>query len=159
MPVISRLGRIYFQEKNYLESERFLLRALEIQERQLGAEHPDLEENYLILHSVYQALARPENDERILRHLLALLCNQLGENHPRVGKTLLELAHVYSFLGALEEAEPVYERALGILRPVLKGPDAQVQAAEEELARIKAGREKVKPESGFERLLRWFGVD
>jgi len=94
-------------------------RALELREKVLGPEHPDvataLDELGQILHRKGEyARAEPP-----YQRALAIREKALGLEHPDVAESLNNLAFLYYERGDYGKAEPLYQRALAILEKTL----------------------------------------
>ena len=96
------------------EAESKLQRVLDIREKALGLDHPDVA---LALHNlgfIYNAQGRYAEAEPLLRRALIIRETALGPQHLEVALTLNSLAFTYGVRSRYEEAEPLYERALAI---------------------------------------------
>jgi CHAT domain-containing protein/Tfp pilus assembly protein PilF len=106
----------------YGEAQLLAERALEIREKTLGPEHPDvaLTVNLLaVLHSQKGEYARAEP---LIQRALEIRVKALGPEHPIVAASLNNLALHYNDLNEYEKAEPLYLRALSIWEKAL-GPE------------------------------------
>ncbi len=95
---------------------------MEITEKALGPEHPDVGNRLNNLATVYSDLGRYSEAEPLYIRALEITEKALGPEHPDVGNRLNNLAGVYSDLGRYSEAEPLYNRALEITEKAL-GPE------------------------------------
>ena len=89
-------------------------RSLEIREKQLGRDHPDVATSLNNLAALYQAMGRYAEAEPLYRRSLAIREKQLGPDHPDVATSLNNLAALYQAMGRYAEAEPLYRRSLEI---------------------------------------------
>jgi len=101
------------------EALTFAERALEIRERLLGTEHPDVAASIDNLASIYTGNAEYVKAEPLYRRALAIREKALGKDHPETAKSLNNLAEVYRIQGKYLEAEPLYKRALEIQEKAL----------------------------------------
>src|SRR6266511_133295 len=101
------------------EALTFAERALEIRERLLGTEHPDVAASIDNLASIYTGNAEYVKAEPLYRRALAIREKALGKDHPETAKSLNNLAEVYRIQGKYLEAEPLYKRALDIREKAL----------------------------------------
>ena len=97
-------------------AEALLLRALDLQERVLGPEHPELGRTLATLAEVLRLGGRLREADPLLRRALALQEAALGPDHPLVGKTL-------ALLALLEKEHGRPERALGLLERAIEIED------------------------------------
>jgi len=95
---------------------------LEIDEKALGTDHPDVGTGLNNLGWLYKALGDYDKAEPLLKRALEIDEKALGTDHPSVARDLNNLGLLYKALGDYDKAEPLYERALEIDEKVL-GPD------------------------------------
>ena len=113
--ILSKLGK-------YGEAELLLRRALQIREKQLGPEHPDVASSLNNLAGLLQAQGKYSESEPLYRRALGIDEKALGSDHPNVATSLNNLAVLLQVQGKYSESEPLYRRALAILEKQL-GPD------------------------------------
>ncbi|WP_286018890.1 tetratricopeptide repeat protein [Candidatus Venteria ishoeyi] len=94
-------------------------RDLEISEKALGKNHPDVATTLNNLAGLYKAMGAYEKALPLYERDLEISEKALGKNHPDVATTLNNLAGLYKAMGAYEKALPLYERALGIIESAL----------------------------------------
>jgi tetratricopeptide (TPR) repeat protein len=94
------------------EAEPLLQRALAIDEKRLGAEHPDTAQSLNNLAFLYTREGRYEQAEALYRGALASCVLVLGAEHPDTAQSLNNLALLYTREGKYEQAEPLYQHAL-----------------------------------------------
>jgi CHAT domain-containing protein/tetratricopeptide (TPR) repeat protein len=94
-------------------------RALEIRERLLGAEHPDVAAAIDSLASIYIDRGEYVNAEPLCRRALAIREKSLGKDHPDTAESLNDLAVLYRMRGKYDEAEALQKRALEIYEKAL----------------------------------------
>jgi tetratricopeptide (TPR) repeat protein len=104
---------LYAQERN-AEAERELLRALEVRERSLPADHPHLARSFNALGAIYREQGDMERAVTLYRRALAHQERTLGPRHAHVALTLTNLGQAYRALGRWDEAEAALVRALEI---------------------------------------------
>jgi len=90
-------------------------RALEIDERSYGPEHPDVAIDLNNLAQLLQATNRLAEAERLMRRALEIDERSNGPEHPKVAIRLNNLAQLLNATNRLAEAEPLMRRALEIL--------------------------------------------
>lgn len=109
----------------YQEAIPLAERALEINEKERGPEHPDTAQSLNNLAALYQAGGAYAKAEPLYQRALAIAEKVLGPNDPNTATALNNLATLYRITGAYSKAEPLYLRALTIRESVLgpKHPD------------------------------------
>ncbi|MBE9180882.1 tetratricopeptide repeat protein [Oculatella sp. LEGE 06141] len=108
------LAELYRSQGRYGEAEPLYLRALDIGEAQLGANHPAVATRLNNLAGLYKLQGRYGEAEPLYLRALDISEAQLGANHPDVATSLNNLANLYRSQGRYGEAEPLYLRALDI---------------------------------------------
>ena len=104
------------------EAERLYRRALAIDEKSLGPDHPNLGGDVSNLSALLQATNRLSEAEPLMRRVIAIEEKSLGLDHPYVAAALNNLALLLEATNRLSEAEPLLRRALAIDEKSL-GPD------------------------------------
>jgi tetratricopeptide (TPR) repeat protein len=90
-------------------------RALAIDERSFGADHPDVARDLNNLALLLQATNRLGEAEPLMRRALAIDERSFGADHPKVAIRLNNLARLLQDTNRLVEAEPLMRRGLRIL--------------------------------------------
>jgi tetratricopeptide (TPR) repeat protein len=108
------LGEAYEGVIRYAEAEAPYLKALELRERQLGVDHPDVATSLNNLALLYKTQGRYSEAEPLYERSLSIWERQLGADHPDVATSLNNLALLYESQGRYSEAEPLYTRSLYI---------------------------------------------
>ncbi len=111
-----------YEAGRYTEAEPLYERALAINEKELGPEHPDVVQSLKNLGSVYLAQDRYAEAEPLYQRVLAIQEKELGPEHPDTAQSLNGLAAAYEGQGRYVEAEPLFKRALAIREKEL-GPE------------------------------------
>ena len=106
-PACYALGR-------YAEAEPLLKRALDINEKALGPDHPSVGSSLSNLAELYRAQARYAEAEPLFKRSLTIREQALGPDHQDVGISVHNLAGLYREQGRYDDAEPLFRRALGI---------------------------------------------
>jgi eukaryotic-like serine/threonine-protein kinase len=109
----------------YTREQPILERAIEIQRRTLGPEHPDTLNSMNNLASDLRQEGHYTEAERLDRETLEIRRRVLGPEHPKTLGTISNLAAVLWDEGHLAEAEKLIREALDIQRRVL-GPENPV---------------------------------
>ena len=103
------------QDTNRLaEAEPLDRRALAIDEKSFGPEHPNVARNLNNLAQLLQATNRLAEAEPLMRRALAIDEKSFGPEHPNVARDLNNLAALLQDTNRLAEAEPLMRRALAI---------------------------------------------
>ncbi len=100
----------------YTETERLFRRALAIQERTLGPNHPATAKTLNNLGTYLDRRGRPEEAEPLERRALDILEKSLGPLHPDAAAMLTTLALMLDRQGKLTEAEALYRKAVDVAR-------------------------------------------
>jgi tetratricopeptide (TPR) repeat protein len=103
----------------YADAEPLYKRALAIDEKALGKDHPDVATALNNLAALYDAQGKYAEAEPLFKRALAIVEKQLGPEHPDVAQSLNNLAGLYQAQGKYAEAEPLFKRALAIREKAL----------------------------------------
>merc|ERR1711953_386743 len=87
-------------------------RALEIREKVLGSEHPDVAKQLNNLALLCQNQGKYEEVEKYYQRALTIYESKLGQDDPNVAKTKNNLASAYLKQGKYKEAEILYKQVL-----------------------------------------------
>jgi tetratricopeptide (TPR) repeat protein len=98
----------------FAEAEPLVRRALAIDERTFGPNHPNVATCLNNLAALLHDTNRMEEAELLYRRALAIDEHCFGEGDPKVATCLNNLAQLLQATGRLQEAEPLYRRALTI---------------------------------------------
>jgi tetratricopeptide (TPR) repeat protein len=116
------------------EAERLYKRALAIDEKVLGPNHPKAATALNNLASLYSKLGRYADAEPLSKRSLSINENVLGLSHPDVATSLNTLASLYEAQGRYADAEPLYKRSLAIREKALDPDHPDVAASLSNLA-------------------------
>jgi len=89
-------------------------RVVDIFEKSLGEDHPNVATALNNLAQLYQATNRLEEAEPLMKRVVDIFEKSLGEDHPNVATALNNLAQLYQATNRLEDVEPLMKRALEI---------------------------------------------
>src|SRR5262245_1664583 len=106
----------------YDEALPYFEGALEIRERILGPDHPDVSQAITGLATIHNFKGEYSKAETLCQRALAIREKSLGPEHPDVAQSLNILAVLYAALGDYAKAEPLHLRALAIQEKSL-GPE------------------------------------
>ena len=106
----------YFSERSQFSQAKALFTlTLEIRQRHLGPEHPDVAISLYSLAQLYHELGEYSQAEQVLSKVIALREQALGPHHPDLAHSLNLLAVIYKYRGEYDKAEEHYQRALHIM--------------------------------------------
>ena len=137
-----RLGTLKLEMGNHEEAEDFFRNALEIGDRSLGPEHPDLILLLNDLTRLYLKQSAYAEAEPLLLRLLEMKRSK-GEDRPEVATVLASLATVRQALGRHESAEQLWRRVLDIRERTLAPNHFATATALEHLGSTCAARGKI----------------
>jgi tetratricopeptide (TPR) repeat protein len=123
---LSNLAAVHRARGAYADAEPLDRRALEIQERTLGLEHPYVANTLLKLADTRRALGYFEDADQLARRALSIRRKLFGPDHTDVAAALTTMGLIYSNQGRYEEAEPLFQRALEIYQRKLGPHDVTV---------------------------------
>ena len=106
---------VYLQARaDFTEAEPLMRRALTIDEKSFGPDHPNVAIHLNNLAQLLQDTNRLEEVEPLMRRALLIDETSFGPDHPNVAIRLNNLAQLLKATNRLEEAEPLMRRALAI---------------------------------------------
>ena len=98
----------------YVEALPFYRKALDMVQREFGADHIAMADMLNGLASLYLDLGQHDGAEPLLKRSLAIRKSALGSDHPKIALSLNNIAGVYTRQGRYDEAEPLFKRSLSI---------------------------------------------
>ena len=128
---LNEIGYLLYCLGDYKKSEESLKRSLEVCEKALGPDHPDVAtalNNLADLYIVINSDGDYTEEEALLKRSLDIREKSLGTDHPDVAKSLISLSNLHIESNYLDEdseyqkAEELLKRALNIRETAL-GPD------------------------------------
>jgi tetratricopeptide (TPR) repeat protein len=122
------------------EAEQVYERALNIQRRRRGAEHPDLAAALRGLARLHLSRGNVAAAEVRFRQALEIRTNSLGEKHPDTAELLNDLAALLHQYGNLLAAEALFRQALEIRRACLGASHPETLTSQQGLAMVLGGR-------------------
>jgi len=99
---------------NFAEAEPLLRRALALDEKRFGLNHPNVATCLNNLAALLHDTNRLKEAEILYRRALAIDEQSFGSNDPKIATCLNNLALLLKASGRLREAEPLYRRALAV---------------------------------------------
>ena len=119
---LGQWGLVSITSGRYAEAENPLLQSLQIREKVLGPEHPDVATSMNNLAELYRSQGKYSEADLLYKRSLAIWEKVLGPKHPDVATSLNNLAELYRCRGKYSKAEPLYKRSLAIWEEIL-GPN------------------------------------
>ncbi len=110
----SQLGSFLLHAAQYAEADPLLRRSLEIMERSLGKDHPEVAIRLSNLAQLLKDTNRLAEAEPLMRRSLEIVERSFSKDHARVAIPLNNLAHLLQATNRLAEAEPLMRRSLEI---------------------------------------------
>ncbi|WP_208341799.1 tetratricopeptide repeat protein, partial [Aetokthonos hydrillicola] len=117
--LLARTGYYLLERGQYSEAEPLYKKALELYQRLLGQEHPDVAQSYNNLAELYRAQGRYQDAEPLCQKALELRQRLLGQEHPDVAQSYNNLAALCDSQGRYQDAEPLYQKALELRQRLL----------------------------------------
>lgn len=111
--------------------------SIDVREKVLGKDHPDVAESAGTLASIYQARSDFAKSEPQLKRALSIREKALKEDHICVAQTVNQLANLYKEMAAYSRAEALYLRALGIRKEKLGEDSLEVAQTSADLGSLK----------------------
>ena len=142
---LSNLLQLYSKAMgDYAKAEPFLQRALKIDEKALGPDHPQTAQAINNLALLYQSTAEYAKAEPLYQRALKIREKALGPNHPQTAQALNNLAWLYQNMYDYANAEPLYQRALKIYEKALGREHRSVAPTLTNLALLKIDLDEAK---------------
>ncbi len=108
------------RQGKYNEAIPLSKKALLLNKKQLGDNHPTTAINLNSLATLYTNQGRYTDVEPLYKEALAIIKKQLGDNHPTTATSLDNLATLYINQGRYTDAEPLYKEALEIRKKQIR---------------------------------------
>lgn len=103
---------LYRHQARHEEAEKLLERALNYEENNLGATHPDTLDTMADLARTYRRQSRYDEAEKLYKRLAANQGKSLGVMHLDTLKTMKELAFIFGMQGRCDKAESLLKQIL-----------------------------------------------
>ena len=97
------------------------LKALEMRERSLGPNHPDVASSHSTIGAIYESMRDYKSALQHYNKSLEIRLKAFGPEHPDVATSYNNIGVVYAGMGDYAKAQKYYDQALAILE---KSPDA-----------------------------------
>lgn len=134
--LLSRLGSLYVSMSKWKEAQTHLERALEIQQKQLKADHPQLPLTIGLLAEVYMKLDRPSEIELKFLQYDRKAESDVGQEHPLVGEIKYNLGAFYRIRSRFPESRESFEKSLDIWHKKLRPDHPRLLSAYSELSSV-----------------------
>ena len=125
---LNNLAQLLQATNRLAEAEPLFRRALAIDEKSFGPDHPSVGRDFSNLAELLHDTNRLAEAEPLMRRALAIDEKSLGPDHPDVALTLNNLAELLRDANRLAEAEPLYRRVIAIFEK--NDPDKQPNYAD-----------------------------
>ncbi len=122
IPLIREISEIYRTQQMNTAAVVMFRKALAIQEKATGRDHPDYAQTLADMAAVYRSEGRLEPAVSAYREALTILERRLMADHPQIESILYQLENLYRTYDRYDEAETYALRSLKI-REKLLGPD------------------------------------
>jgi tetratricopeptide (TPR) repeat protein len=132
--LLSEMASYHYGRAFYAKAEPLFRRSLQIREKHLGSDHPDVAVSLNNLALLLQTQGKYADAEPLYRRALKIDEKALGTDHPGVAINLNNLAGLLAAQGKYAEAEPLYRRALKIWEEQLGGDHPSVATSLNNLA-------------------------
>jgi len=134
--LMNQLGLLFKQQIRFSDAENLYRRAIANDEKNFGAEHPNVAIRLNNLAALLHVTNRLSEAEPMMRRALAIDEKSFGTEHPKFANRLNNLAQLLQDTNRLSEAEPMMARVVSIFEKAL-GPDhPQVAVALNNLAQL-----------------------
>jgi tetratricopeptide (TPR) repeat protein len=113
-PIYHQLGLVKYERGEYQAAIRFYEKDLEINQKSLPPNHPDLASSYLGIGNVYQNMGDYPKALSYYEKTLAIQRQSLPPNHPHLASSYNNIGEVYQNMGDYPKALSYYEKTLAI---------------------------------------------
>ena len=133
---LGKLSVTLYQQGKYKEAIPLAIRALTIEEKILGAEHPKVAISLDNLALLYKKMGAYIKAESLYQRALTIFEKDLGPEHLDVATNLNNQASLYFEMDYYSKAEPLYRRALAIYEENLGSTHPSVAISMDNLASL-----------------------
>ena len=116
---LNDLALTYRSLARYTEAEPLIRRAIEISEKTLGKDHPNVARGYNNLAILLQAQGKYDQAEPLYRRAIEIGEKAFGKDHPDVARDYNNLAILLEAQAKYDQAEPLFRRAIEIFQTKL----------------------------------------
>jgi tetratricopeptide (TPR) repeat protein len=139
---LSNLGRVHHSNGNYTRAAAFYRRGLEIKEKTLGADHPDLVNTLTPLASIHEVIGDLDEALALAKRALKIAEGSYPPDHEAVDGGLDMLAFVHYSRGEYDLAEPLFEKSLEIRRKRLDPDHPEIAKLLSSIGSLYRGQER-----------------
>jgi|GEM_PF-686514 len=132
----NRLGRFYEDQGLYNIAQYWREQCLDVAEKNLPADHPDLAISYNELANLYQSQGKYEQAESLFLKAIAIGEKTLSADHPQLAIRYNNLANLYESQGKYEQAESLFLKAIAIGEKTLSADHPQLAILYNNLANL-----------------------
>lgn len=140
----SNIASIYFAKGDYAQAKSGLETALELRERGLGPDHPEVAVGLNNLGGLLAQQGKLDQARPLIQRALRIWEDQLGRRHPLVASSLMSLAAVLEREGEFAEAIPLLRRAVEIRGAEFGESNSDYASALDSLASVLIEMEQFK---------------
>jgi CHAT domain-containing protein len=108
---LNNLATVDIARARYSDAEPLLSRAVKIDEKALGPDHPEVATDLNSLAVVYSKEGRYADAEPVFQRILAIHEKMLGAGHPDLATDLTNFGLLYEYQDKYAQAEPLFQRA------------------------------------------------
>jgi tetratricopeptide (TPR) repeat protein len=112
--LMGNLGLYYLAQARYSQAEPMMNRALLIDTKTFGKDHPNVARDMINLAGLFEETNRFPNAEVLIQQVLHIFRNIYGNSHPETAIAMNNLAQLYQKTNRLDKAEPLMKRVLEI---------------------------------------------
>lgn len=134
--VLARQSGLYLVVGQLEPAEAAATRSLQVRQKALGKEHPDVAESLIATAAVQQLKSDFAQAEPALQQALSIREKALKSDHLCVAQTQHQLAGLYQAMAAYAKAEKLYQSSLGIRQSKLGDDSLDVAESKEALGSL-----------------------
>ena len=120
---LNSLGSLRMKHKRYVDAETYLVQMVDLRQRKLPPQHPDLAQGYMSLGSLFQEVERYDEAHENMTKALEVYVAAFHPTHPKVAWAHEGIAAVLMAKGELSLAQASIQAALDIRREAQLGSD------------------------------------
>lgn len=152
--ILSHLGVALLTEGRVEDARDHHARALEIRERMMGPEHPEVATSLNNMGLVHLRADEHQEADAVLRRAMGIWEQALSPEHPRVGIAQMNLGALAFNRGDLDQAQRDWERTVEIWERSLGPLHPDIASLESNLGLVHARRgDRAKARASYERAL------
>lgn len=133
---LNKLAALHLAKSDLAKGEPVAQRSLEVREKALGKDHPDVAESVATVAAFAQAKSDYGRAEPLYQRALKIREQALKDDHICVAQSVNQLAGLYRDMAAYGKAEPLYKRALAIRTSKLGEQSLEVAESNSDLGSL-----------------------